>query len=109
MEPVWSIQGKTNPPPKTKLQNVRPCSSGAVPTNGRAARPAPRRNANKLAILTSKATHSSRSSLCNTRAGEPVSRNMSEINAELVEMAEQKKTAPRTLLRDHRGTLVAVN
>src|SRR5438128_2234270 len=83
------------------------CAFRAVPTNGREARPAPRRNTHKSAISTSKAIHSSRSSLRNTCAGEPASRNTNEINAELVEMAEEMKTAPSTLLRDHSGTLVA--
>src|SRR5260370_16779598 len=106
---VWSSQGSANPPPKTKRQNVRPCSVGPVPTNGRAARPEPRRKANKPVISTNSATHSSRSSLCKTGTGARVKRSTNEISAELVEIAEEIKTAPKTLLRDQSGTLVAVN
>src|SRR5260370_16939050 len=106
---VWSSQGRANPPPKTKRQNVRPCSVGPVPTNGRAARPEPRRKANKPVISTNSATHSSRSSLCKTATGARVKPSTNKISAHLLEIAQEIKTSPKTFLRDQSGTLVAVN
>src|SRR6266849_4679664 len=107
-EKVCSNQGSSSPPPRTKRQKVRPCSVGAVPTSGRAARPEPRKNASSPVISTSNAVHSKRSSLCSDRRGTRVNRSTKEISAVLVDRDEERKTAPSNLLRDQRGTLVAV-
>src|ERR1700693_4731000 len=108
-ESVWRSQGSASPEPATKLQKVRPCSVGAVPTSGRAARPVLRKKTNNPVISTSNATHSRRSSLCSTWIGARVRCNTNEINAVLVETAEEIKIAPKTLLRDQSGILVAVS
>jgi hypothetical protein len=50
-----------------------------------------------------------RSSFRNACPGVPIMRSTSEINAELVDIADATKTAPKSLLRDHRGILVAAN
>ena len=105
----WSSRGKASPPPNMKRQKVLPCSVGPVPTSGRAARPEPRKNVSRPAISTSIAIHSRFSSFCSVLPGVPAMRSTSEISAELVEMADETKMAPSSLLRDQSGTLVAVS
>src|SRR6266704_1936224 len=107
--PSTSSHGTTSPVPKTKRQKVIPCSPVHVPTSGRAVRPEPRKKARIPAISVKSATHSRRSSLCRVRAGALLRRRSKDIRAELVDIAEEIKTAPSNLLRDHRGILVAAS
>src|SRR5436853_3330339 len=108
-ENVCNSQGNTSPAPKKKRQKVIPCSAGAVPTSARAARPLPRKKARIPTISISIADHSSRSSLCNVLSGALVKRNTKEINAVLVENADVRNIPPKSLVRDHRGTLDAAS
>ena len=108
-ENVFTNQGRANPLPRTRPQNCAPCSFGPVPTNGRAARPEPLRNASSPVISNSSAAHSRRSNLCSTEAGARKICNTSVINAVLVDTAEERKMAPNRRLRDQTGILVAAS
>src|SRR6266700_3681595 len=91
---VCSSHGTTSPVPKTKRQKVIPSSPGPVPTSGRAVRPEPRKKARIPAISVKSATHSRRFSLCRVRVGALLRRWSKDISAELVDIAEEIKTAP---------------
>src|SRR5262249_14528282 len=86
-----------------------PFSPGPDPTSGRAALPEPRKKARSPDISSKRASHSRRSSLRNVLLGALEIRRTSPIRAELVEMAEERKIPPSSLLLDQSGTLVAVS